>query len=73
MAEAQNDDKTEPATPRRLQRAREDGQVPVSRELTTFAGLAAVTLTLMIAGPDTLQSPDIAAEHLSRAVARIGA
>ncbi len=56
MAEAQNDDKTEPATPRRLQRAREDGQVPVSRELTTFAGLAAVTLTLMIAGPDTLQA-----------------
>ena len=56
MAEAQNDDKTEPATPRRLQRAREDGQVAVSRELTTFAGLAAVTLTLMVAGPDTLQS-----------------
>ena len=27
MAEAQNDDKTEAATPRRLQRAREDGQV----------------------------------------------
>jgi flagellar biosynthetic protein FlhB len=56
MAEAQDDDKTEPATPRRLQRAREDGQVAVSRELTTFAGLAAVTLTLMVAGSDTLQS-----------------
>jgi flagellar biosynthetic protein FlhB len=56
MAEAQNDDKTEPATPRRLQRSREDGQVAVSRELTTFAGLAAVTLTLIVAGPDTLQS-----------------
>ena len=56
MAEAQNDDKTEPATPRRLAKSREDGQVAVSRELTTFAGLAAVTLTLMVAGPDTLQA-----------------
>lgn len=56
MAEAQDDDKTEPATPRRLQQAREDGQVAVSRELTTFAGLAAVTLTLIVAGPDTLQA-----------------
>ncbi|MCH8493113.1 MAG: flagellar type III secretion system protein FlhB [Idiomarina sp.] len=29
-------DKTEPATPRRLQKAREEGQVARSRELTTF-------------------------------------
>src|SRR3712207_5622260 len=45
------DDRTEAATPRRLQRARDEGQVPVSRELATLAGLAGVTLVLMAAGP----------------------
>jgi flagellar biosynthetic protein FlhB len=45
------EDRTEAATPRRLQRAREQGQVPVSRELTTFAGLAAVGLVVFMAAP----------------------
>ena len=49
--ETQQEDRTEAATPRRLQRAREEGQVPVSRELTGFAGLAAVTLALVVVGP----------------------
>jgi len=49
----QQDDRTEAATPRRLQRARDEGQVPVSRELTTLAGMAAVTLALVMAGPGT--------------------
>ncbi|GAB2798126.1 flagellar biosynthesis protein FlhB [Halomonas shantousis] len=35
-----DDDKTEAATPRRLEKAREDGQVARSRELTTFLLLA---------------------------------
>jgi flagellar biosynthesis protein FlhB len=48
---AQQDERTEAATPRRLQRAREEGQVPVSHEMVTLAGLAAVTLALMFAGP----------------------
>ena len=39
-------DRTEAATPRRMQRAREEGRVPVSREVQLFAGLAAVTLVL---------------------------
>ncbi|HLY88895.1 MAG TPA: EscU/YscU/HrcU family type III secretion system export apparatus switch protein [Acetobacteraceae bacterium] len=52
--EPPQDDRTEAATPRRLQKAREEGHVPVSRELSTFAGLAAVTLVLMMAGPSTL-------------------
>ena len=34
-------EKTEPATPRRLEKAREEGQVARSRELSTFALLAA--------------------------------
>ncbi|MHC9036591.1 EscU/YscU/HrcU family type III secretion system export apparatus switch protein, partial [Cobetia marina] len=34
--EQSSDDKTEEATPHRLQKAREEGQVPRSRELATF-------------------------------------
>jgi flagellar biosynthetic protein FlhB len=45
------EDRTEAATPRRLQRAREEGRVPVSRELTGFASLAAVTLALVVLAP----------------------
>src|SRR6266536_3034807 len=48
---AQQEERTEAATPRRQQRAREEGQVPVSRELVTLAGLAAVTLALVWAAP----------------------
>jgi flagellar biosynthetic protein FlhB len=46
------EDRSEAATPRRLQKAREEGQVPVSRELVGFAALAAVTLTLLVAAPN---------------------
>jgi flagellar biosynthetic protein FlhB len=46
------EDRTEEATPRRLQKAREEGQVPVSRELATFAGLGAVALVLVMSGPE---------------------
>jgi flagellar biosynthetic protein FlhB len=52
--ESQQEDRTEAATPRRLQKARERGQVPVSRELTTFAGLAAVTLAIVATGPQAV-------------------
>ena len=41
-------DRTEAPTPRRLQRAREEGEVPVSREAVLLAGLAAVTMTFML-------------------------
>ena len=36
MAEDSDEEKTEAATPRRLEKAKEDGQVPRSRELATF-------------------------------------
>ncbi len=52
--DAQHEERTEAATPRRLQRARDEGQVPVSRELTTLAGLVAVTIALVMAGPDAV-------------------
>jgi flagellar biosynthetic protein FlhB len=52
--ESSKEDKTEAATSRRLQKAREEGQVPVSRELTGLAGLAAVTLALVMLGPGAM-------------------
>jgi flagellar biosynthetic protein FlhB len=46
VAEGDDGDKTEAATQRHLDQAREEGQVPVSREMVTFASLAAVILVL---------------------------
>ncbi len=41
MAEESDLEKTEPPSPRRLEKAREEGQVPQSRELTAFLVMAA--------------------------------
>lgn len=46
----QQEDRTQAATPRRLQRAREEGQVPLSREVQSLAALCAATLVLMLSG-----------------------
>src|SRR5690349_16341384 len=48
---AEAEDRTEPATPRRLEKAREDGNVPLSREAVGFASLAGATLAATIALP----------------------
>jgi flagellar biosynthetic protein FlhB len=50
-----DEDRTHAATPRREQRAREAGDVPISREVTTFASLGGATLALLIAGPAAAQ------------------
>ena len=42
------EDRTEAPTARRRQKAQEDGQMPVSREVVLLAGLAAMTLTFMV-------------------------
>jgi flagellar biosynthetic protein FlhB len=68
MAEGdQGDDRTETATARHLDHAREDGQVPMSRELTMFVGLAAAVLVLRLQSPAMMQRllPDLVA-YLSR-------
>jgi flagellar biosynthetic protein FlhB len=52
---ADTDDRTEAATPRRLQRAREEGNVPLSPEAPALAGLAACALLAMLAGPGLVQ------------------
>ena len=41
MAEESDQEKTEPASPQRLEKAREEGQVVQSRELATFVVLMA--------------------------------
>lgn len=51
---AENDsaqEKTEQPTPKRLEKAREEGNVPRSRELTTTALLMLGTIGLMVTGP----------------------
>lgn len=52
MAEQESDlERTEPASPRRLEEARARGNVPRSRELNTFAVMMAGGVTLLILGP----------------------
>lgn len=52
MAEdGDQEDRTEAASARRLQKAREEGQVPVSRECVSLAGLGLATLTLCFVVP----------------------
>jgi len=52
MAEESDQEKTESASPQRLEKAREDGQVPQSRELATFVVLmtGGATLWMMASG-----------------------
>jgi len=45
------EDRTEAATPRRLQRGREEGNVPVSTELASLAGLIGASLVLLVLAP----------------------
>jgi flagellar biosynthetic protein FlhB len=51
MAEDSDLERTEPASPRRLEEARNKGNVPRSRELNTFAILLTGGATLLIMGP----------------------
>jgi flagellar biosynthetic protein FlhB len=50
MAEDSDAEKTEPASPRRLERAREEGDVPRSRELATFTVLMTAGCGLWFTG-----------------------
>lgn len=51
MADDSSQEKTEDATPRRLKKAREEGQVPRSRDLSTTAVLLSGSIALLIFGP----------------------
>lgn len=50
MADTSKEDKTEAATPRRIEKAREEGQVPRSREMNTFIMLLCGTGGLWLMG-----------------------
>lgn len=69
MAEGDAEDRTEAATARQLQRAREEGRVPLSRDLPILAGLATASLMFMMAAPDAARrlalqlQPFLAAPH----------
>jgi len=72
MAEASDLERTEPASPRRLEQARERGQVPRSPELSTFAVLMAAGGGLVLMGAslaDTLARMMRAGLTLDRAAA----
>lgn len=47
-------EKTEPPTPRRLEKAREEGQVPVSKDVSTAAALTGATIGLGLLAPHAL-------------------
>jgi flagellar biosynthetic protein FlhB len=64
MAEDSDLEKTEAATPRRLEKAREEGQVVRSRELNTFMLLGAGVASLWFTGEDLF--------HTLRGVVRAG-
>lgn len=51
MAEEQQEDRTEDPSPRRLSQAHEKGDFPMSRELATYAGVAAAAVVLIVYGP----------------------
>jgi flagellar biosynthetic protein FlhB len=50
MAEESDLEKTEEASPRKLEKARDEGDIPRSKELSTFAGLMAAALGLWLTG-----------------------
>lgn len=56
MAEDSDLEKTEPASSRRIEQAREKGQVARSRELSTFTVLIAAGAGLMVMGPQLVDS-----------------
>jgi flagellar biosynthetic protein FlhB len=56
MAEDSDLEKTEPASSRRIEQAREKGQVARSRELSTFTVLIAAGAGLMMMGPQLMDS-----------------
>ncbi|TXI19743.1 MAG: flagellar type III secretion system protein FlhB [Nitrosomonas sp.] len=55
MAEESDLERTEPATPKRLQKAREEGQVARSQELTTFALLMVAAAGLLFLGSAVME------------------
>jgi flagellar biosynthesis protein FlhB len=62
-----SEDKTESASPRRLQKAREEGDIPVSREFSLIAGLAGGLAALFVQLAATPRAPLLWFAHALRA------
>lgn len=60
MADDSDAEKTEPASPRRLEKAREDGDVPRSREIATFTVLMAAGAGLWMTGGSLIGKLELA-------------
>lgn len=60
MAEDSDLEKTEPASPKRLEQAREDGDVPRSRELSTCTVLLAAGIGFWVYGDSVISQIDLA-------------
>ncbi len=54
MTEENDSERTQPASPRKLEQAREDGEVALSQELNTFALLAVAGMSVWILGGEIL-------------------
>ncbi len=54
MSEQSDLERTEPATPKRIEKAREEGQVARSQELTTFALLMVAAAGILFLGADVM-------------------
>ncbi len=63
MSDDNDLERTEPASPRRLEKAREEGQVPRSQELTTFTLLMVASGGLWIIGSLIIQKLSIMLEN----------
>ena len=63
-ADSDAEDKTEEPTPQRLERAREEGEVAVSQELSKFAALGGATLAAALLGPSAATGFSMAAADL---------
>lgn len=63
MSDDNDLERTEPASPRRLEKAREEGQVPRSQELTTFTLLMVASGGLWIIGSFIIQKLSIMLEN----------
>src|SRR6187549_1967777 len=50
MAETERHDRTEPATPKRLEDAKREGRIPRSRDLTAAAVMLTAGIALMVVG-----------------------
>ena len=72
MAEDTGQERTEQPTPRRLQQAREKGQVPTSRELNTMIMMLMSALGMLMVGPSVVSGfIDLFKSHLSISRAHI--